>query len=98
MWSPLPNASEFQSWLFRLAVLLGYAPVMALAIGGAWRHAPRGWPYALCLVPAVYLTLLHMVFVSSIRYREPAMLPLIVLAAGVWQRSDHQPGGEDRPD
>jgi hypothetical protein len=42
----------------------------------------RGWPYILCWLPAVYFTLLHTVFVSSIRYREPAMLAMLALAAG----------------
>jgi hypothetical protein len=84
MWSIWPNAKEFQSWAFRLAILAGYTPLMLAAIYGAWRHLRGGWPYALCVIPAVYLTWLHMVFVSSIRYREPAMFPLIVLAAGAW--------------
>jgi hypothetical protein len=59
-----------------------YTPVLILALVGGWRFATRGWPYALCLLPALYFTLLHVVFVSSIRYREPAMMTLIVLAAG----------------
>jgi hypothetical protein len=45
----------------------------------------------LCGLPAIYFTLLHMVFVSSIRYREPAMLGLIVLAAGVLVRGKATP-------
>ena len=81
MWSPWPNAADMQSWTFRLAVLLGYTP---LAVLGGWGFA-RNWRRDhlcwLCLLPAVYFTCLHVVFVSSIRYREPAMLPWIVLAA-----------------
>jgi hypothetical protein len=83
MWSPLPNAAEFQNWFFRLAVLFGYTPLMIGGIWGAIRYFRRGWPYMLCIAPAIYLTLLHLIFVSSIRYREPAMLSLAVLAAGV---------------
>lgn len=89
MWNVWPNESQFRSWPVRLAVFFSYVPIMILAIWGAWKFRDRGWPCVLCWLPAVYLTLLHMVFVSSIRYREPAMLPLIVLAAGTavswWQ-------------
>jgi hypothetical protein len=56
---------------------------MILALWGAWRSAPRDWPYALCVLPAIYFTLLHVVFVASIRYRQPPMLALIVLAAAI---------------
>jgi hypothetical protein len=52
-------------------------------IVGAWRFSELGWAYVLAWLPAAYFTLLHMVFVGSIRYREPAMLALVVLAAGV---------------
>ena len=56
---------------------------MLLAIVGVSKYARRDWPYLLLVLPAIYFTLLHEVFVSSIRYRQPAMLTLIVLAAAV---------------
>ena len=86
MWNPWPNAAELGSWKLRLALSLTFVPAMLLAVCGAWKFAWRDWPYLLCILPAVYFTLLHMIFVSSIRYRQPAMLTLIVLAAGfaVW--------------
>lgn len=85
MWSPLPNAAEFQSTVLRLILAATYTPVMILAAIGIWKHVGRGWPYVLCCLPAIYLTLLHIIFVSSIRYREPAMLAFIVFAAAGWQ-------------
>jgi len=81
LWSPWPHAEEFQNWTFRLLVALGYVPLMGFALWGAFRHVRRGWPFVMCLLPAVYFSGLHMIFVSSIRYRQPAMMPLIVLAA-----------------
>jgi hypothetical protein len=73
----------------RLPFAAGYLPVMALAAVGAWWFVRSDWSFAACLLPAVYFTALHVVFVGSIRYRQPAMLALIVLAAGaamaVWR-------------
>ena len=83
MWSPVPNAAEFQSTPLRLALAITYTPIILLALAGLWKFAGRGWPYLLCFLPAIYFTCLHCVFVSSLRYRQPAMLPLIVLAAGL---------------
>ena len=93
MWSPLPNAAEFRSTMLRLVLAAGYTPVLVLGLIGVWRFGRRGWPYVLCFLPAIYFTLLHVIFVSSIRYRQPAMLLLIVLAAGLvaeWTTSTTQ--------
>ncbi len=92
MWSPWPNATEFRSWPLRIVVMVGYLPLLFLALVGTIRPAIQKVDVLLCLLPAIYLTGLHVVFVSSIRYRQPAMLALIVLAASVLARwiSSHQ--------
>jgi len=82
-WNAWPNEPSLRAIWLRGIVMLSYLPVVALAIVGAWRYCRRGWPYVLCLLPAAYFTLLHVVFVGSIRYRQPAMLTVIVLAAAV---------------
>ena len=82
MWRPVPNADEFQDPLSRIVMAVTFTPLAMLSLIGAIQFGGRSWPLASCWLPAVYFTLLHVVFVSSIRYREPAMLALIVLAAG----------------
>jgi len=82
MWNCWPNEPSLSSWPIRLAVAATYLPVVVCAIFGAWKTLCLGWPYVICWLPAVYFTLLHVVFVSSIRYRQPPMLALVVLAAG----------------
>ncbi len=81
MWNIWPNEPRFSQAPIRWAVFFTYTPILFFAIMGAWRTLGQGWPYVLCWIPAVYLTLLHTVFVSSIRYREPAMLALLAFAA-----------------
>jgi hypothetical protein len=81
-WNIWPNEQGLSTWPIRLAVVVTYVPTMLLALAGAVQTIRRGWPYVLCWLPAVYFTLIHVVFVASIRYRMPAMLMLIVLAAG----------------
>jgi 4-amino-4-deoxy-L-arabinose transferase-like glycosyltransferase len=83
MWNVWPNEPAFRSWIMRVGILVTYGPLLVLSLIGVLRYTRSGWPYVLAWLPAVYLTLLHVVFVSSLRYREPAMLALIVLAAGV---------------
>ncbi len=81
MWNFWPNEASFRSWPLRLAVLGTYTPVMILALAGVWIHRHQPFVVLILTLPAIYLTLLHIVFVSSLRYRQPAMLTLIVLAA-----------------
>ena len=82
MWNLWPNERALAGLPVRLAVAVSYLPILVLGLVGAWKTFGRGWPYVLCWLPAAYLTLLHVIFVSSIRYRGPAMLAIIVLAAG----------------
>ena len=81
MWLPGPNDSALASVAVRFAVALTYVPVMLLAAYSLWCGRHWRWPLAVLWLPAVYFTGLHVVFVASIRYRLPAMLCLIVLAA-----------------
>ncbi len=81
MWLPGPNDAALASGTVRWGVALTYLPVLLLAAYGLWRGQWGKWPLALLWLPAVYFTGLHVVFVASIRYRLPAMLCLIVLAA-----------------
>ena len=80
-WSPVPNAAQFQSIGPQGACLLGFVPIMLLAVRGIWLCRGHAWPLVLCLSPIIYFSLLHMIFVGSIRYRLPAEYPLSVLAA-----------------
>ncbi len=81
LWNIWPNADEFRSWMLRVLVCAGYLPLLVLGGVGLVRWWRGGWPYLLCALPAVYYTCLHMIFVSSIRYRQPALMVWLILAA-----------------
>ncbi|WP_435008856.1 ArnT family glycosyltransferase [Tundrisphaera lichenicola] len=80
-WSPWPNADALKSPGVALASALITIPVYLLIGLGIWDR--RRDPRALVLLagPLLYFCLLHMVFVSSIRYRIPGEVPALGLAA-----------------
>ncbi len=93
MWNFVPNASEFGSWKFRLLYAFTYTPLLICCVLGLWKFRQRGFVVWLLFMPAVYFTLLHMIFVSSIRYQQPAMLAWLVLGAAwlaAWRNSKLQ--------
>ncbi len=80
-WSISMNAENYSSWKYDAVCWLTVAPVFGFAIAGVWIMRRHGWELALLLLPAAYFTLLHVVFVGSVRYRLPAMPFVFVLAA-----------------
>lgn len=80
-WSPWPNAGSLRSTPIDLASAAVTLPAFALIALGAWDR--RRDPRALVLLagPLLYFCALHLVFVSSIRYRIPGEVPAMALAA-----------------
>ena len=81
-WNFWPNEPSFSSLPVRVLIFVTYVPVLVCAIGGIFTTWKRDFSFWLCWIPAVYFTALHLIFVSSLRYRIPAMLLLTVLATG----------------
>jgi hypothetical protein len=62
---------------------------------GVWRLRRRWEVIALLAGPVIYFCAIHLVFVSSIRYREAAMLPVLgLVAAALVPRSPLAPREE----
>ena len=77
-WSPLPVARELGSDAVRWLEAIGYSAIMGFAVIGIWqcRSQMGAWLYAM---PCVYFALLHVFFIGSVRYRQPAVLVICVL-------------------
>jgi hypothetical protein len=86
MWNPLPNVETYQSRAVRGISAVWMLPLYACAVTGVVlipiRNRARGLSIALfLLLPAVYLSVLHSLFVGSVRYRLGAIPMLEMLAA-----------------
>ena len=99
-WNVRMNLSDYRSPMYDLLAMISTIPVFVLALLGWLRHRRQVSRWLLLLLPAIYFTLLHMVFVGSVRYRYPAMPTIMVLAGAalVAARKDERDGQELPPD
>ena len=80
-WNLWPNAEGYRGvWI---KVTLGAWTALILLTAAWGTRTVRAAPAAIMglLLPAIYFTLLHMLFVGSVRYRLPAMPMIEVLSA-----------------
>ena len=85
-WNPMPNVDAYQSRFVRFVSAAWTMPTFALALLGTILlpigHGYAGARWAMfLLLPAFYLSLVHSLFVGSVRYRLGAIPMLEVLAA-----------------
>lgn len=81
-WSPWPNADQFDNLLLQVVIAVGSLATWALAFRGLCSRRTRTdrWRWICTIGPIIYLSLLHLLFVGSMRYRLPAEYALLVLA------------------
>ena len=81
-WRLWPYTEHYQQLYIVTASLLSYGVVLLFAIGFVFFHAKN---YFIKLTPifalTIYLTLIHMVTIGSIRYRFP-LEPFLIIFAG----------------
>ena len=80
-WSPWLHARGYASVWLNIVLTLWYTPLFILAIIGLFRYPVWSPLFGVLLVPIVYFTLMHAVFLGSVRYRVPVMPLVVVLTA-----------------
>ena len=83
-WSPWMNAADFQKCAFQTAMIIWHVPLFLFAIVGLWSATIPLRIKGLLVIPLLYFTAVHALFLGSVRYRVPLMpLVCIFTAAGV---------------
>lgn len=89
-WSLTPNVRSYRQGAAAIVSAVWMSLVLALAAVGWWHHRKAVGAWVVLLLPVILVTLTHMVFVGSVRYRVPVMPMLMVLSACgavvIWRR------------
>jgi hypothetical protein len=81
LWSPWLNAVEYKNPVVNAGLTLWHVPIYILALIGVFqRRIPVEVRLAL-LLPILYFSMVHSLFLGSVRYRVPVMPLVYVLAA-----------------
>jgi 4-amino-4-deoxy-L-arabinose transferase-like glycosyltransferase len=89
-WRPWPQSPEFEKLPVQLILSAAWGAQLIFAACGGWIYRGRLWICVLTAGPILYFSLVHAVFVGSIRYRIPGEYALCVLsAAGVYGLVSH---------
>ena len=81
LWAPVPRERSFAKPIWTLALIISYLPILCLGLLGLRRAFHFDNAAYFLVIPALYTSALHVVFVSSIRYRVPVMYGFAILAA-----------------
>ena len=79
-WSVWPNADEFRNVALTVSSALIVIPLYFLIIAGVWDRRRDACALMLLAGPVIYFCFVHMIFVSSIRYRIPGEMAATALA------------------
>ncbi|HSW44079.1 MAG TPA: hypothetical protein VLM89_00740 [Phycisphaerae bacterium] len=80
-WSLGPNVAAYRHGLPAVVSAGWTASLLVLAIVGLWSRRRSAAACVTILLPVIVFTLLHMVFIGSVRYRVPVMPMVMVLSA-----------------
>ncbi|MBR4105199.1 MAG: phospholipid carrier-dependent glycosyltransferase [Thermoguttaceae bacterium] len=102
LWSPIPREPAFSTPALQTLLAATFAPLLVGGLCGFYRSFRRrgaGWTL---LLPSLYLSALHSIFVSSIRYRVPvlygfALLTAFAVVAFLDDRRGRRDALDDRP-
>ena len=80
-WNPWPNVAEYRAGV---AASAGAVYTVVVALGAVVATARAGWStrrlFTALWLPVLYFTLVHCIYIGSVRYRVP-LLPLVAVAA-----------------